>query len=75
MFSGYSVEVCADGDDVVSRGIENDYDAIVLDVMLPGRDGFSVCPELRPRPLGADPDAQGARRGRGPDPRLGRGRR
>jgi len=46
---GYSVEVCVDGDDAVCRGIENDYDAIVLDVMLPGRDGFSICRELRDR--------------------------
>jgi DNA-binding response OmpR family regulator len=46
---GYSVEVCADGDDAVIRGIENDHDAIVLDVMLPGRDGFSICRELRAR--------------------------
>lgn len=46
---GYSVEVCADGDDAMRRAIENDYDAIVLDVMLPGRDGFSICRELRDR--------------------------
>ena len=46
---GYSVEVCADGDDAVIRGTENDHDAIVLDVMLPGRDGFSICRELRAR--------------------------
>ena len=46
---GYSVETCVDGDEAVLRGIQNDYDAIVLDVMLPGRDGFSVCRELRDR--------------------------
>ena len=46
---GYAVDVCADGDDAVVRGIENDYDGVVLDVMLPGRDGFSICRELRDR--------------------------
>lgn len=46
---GYAVDVCADGDDAVYRGVENDYDALVLDVMLPGRDGFSICRELRDR--------------------------
>ena len=45
----YAVDVCVDGDDAVRRGLDNDYDAIVLDVMLPGRDGFSVCRELRKR--------------------------
>lgn len=46
---GYAVDVCTDGDDALYRGIENDYDALLLDVMLPGRDGFSICRELRDR--------------------------
>jgi two-component system OmpR family response regulator len=46
---GYAVDLSADGDDALRRGIENDYDAVVLDVMLPGRDGFSICRELRDR--------------------------
>lgn len=46
---GYAVDVSADGDDALHCGIENDYDAVVLDVMLPGRDGFSICRELRDR--------------------------
>jgi two-component system OmpR family response regulator len=44
---GYAVDSVADGEDAVSRGAVEDYDAIVLDVTLPGRDGFSVCRELR----------------------------
>lgn len=44
---GYAVDLAATGDDAVFQGVENEYDAIVLDVMLPGRDGFSVCEELR----------------------------
>lgn len=44
---GYSVDVEANGDDAVFWATENEYDAIVLDVMLPGRDGFAVCRTLR----------------------------
>jgi two-component system OmpR family response regulator len=46
---GYAVDACADGEEAVARGTENEYDAMVLDVMLPSRDGFSVCRELRDR--------------------------
>jgi two-component system, OmpR family, response regulator len=46
---GYAVDMSADGDDALSRAVEFEYDVIVLDVMLPGRDGFSVCRELRGR--------------------------
>ena len=46
---GYSVEVCSDGDEAVLQAVDNDYDTIVLDVMLPGRDGFSICRQLRDR--------------------------
>jgi two-component system OmpR family response regulator len=44
---GYAVDAVTDGEDALSRGLYEDYDTIVLDVMLPGRDGFSVCRELR----------------------------
>src|SRR5438270_718320 len=44
---GYGVDVVADGDEALFRATEQDYDAIVLDVMLPGRDGFEVCRTLR----------------------------
>ena len=46
---GYAVDVAADGEEAVSFGTEYDYDAIVLDVMLPVMDGFAVCRELRAR--------------------------
>jgi two-component system, OmpR family, response regulator len=46
---GYAVDAAADGDDGLSFGTEYEYDAIVLDVMIPGRDGFEVCRELRSR--------------------------
>jgi two-component system OmpR family response regulator len=44
---GYAVDVAADGVDAEWLATENDYDAVVLDVMLPRRDGFEVCRRLR----------------------------
>lgn len=44
---GYAVDVATSGPDGLWMGTENSYDAIVLDVMLPGKDGFEVCRELR----------------------------
>jgi two-component system copper resistance phosphate regulon response regulator CusR len=43
----YAVDVSADGDDAIYKASISDYDAIILDVMIPGRDGFQVCSELR----------------------------
>ncbi len=47
----YAVDVATDGDAALSQAAINPYDAIVLDVMLPKRDGFAVCRELRHRGL------------------------
>jgi DNA-binding response OmpR family regulator len=44
---GYSVEVVPDGETAGRRGREPKWDLIVLDVMLPKKDGFDVCRELR----------------------------
>jgi two-component system alkaline phosphatase synthesis response regulator PhoP len=44
---GYEVEVAADGLTALGRARETAFDLIVLDVMLPGKDGFEVCRELR----------------------------
>jgi two-component system, OmpR family, copper resistance phosphate regulon response regulator CusR len=43
----YAVDVVTDGDAACQEAAVHDYDAIVLDVMLPRRDGYSVCRELR----------------------------
>jgi two-component system copper resistance phosphate regulon response regulator CusR len=43
----YAVDVAADGVAAAEQCLQYDYDAIVLDVMLPGRDGLAVCRELR----------------------------
>jgi two-component system copper resistance phosphate regulon response regulator CusR len=45
----YAVDVAHDGDAAVYQAAINPYDAIVLDVMLPKRDGFAVCREVRRR--------------------------
>jgi two-component system OmpR family response regulator len=47
--AGYAVDVVGDGDAALGHASVWEYDAIVLDVMLPGRDGFEVCRELRGR--------------------------
>jgi two-component system OmpR family response regulator len=46
---GHPTDVAATGDDALWMACANPYDAIVLDVMLPGRNGFEVCRELRAR--------------------------
>jgi DNA-binding response OmpR family regulator len=44
---GYDVEVVGDGVLASRRARDGDFDLILLDVMLPGRDGFEVCRDLR----------------------------
>jgi two-component system OmpR family response regulator len=44
---GYAVDAILTGEDGVWMASENDYDAIVLDVMLPGIDGFEACRRIR----------------------------
>src|ERR1700722_2141695 len=43
----YAVDVATNGDDALYQAAINSYDLIVLDVMIPGRDGFAVCQALR----------------------------
>ena len=43
----YAVDVAADGDAALEMAYINDYDLIILDVMLPGKNGFEVCREIR----------------------------
>jgi DNA-binding response OmpR family regulator len=44
---GHQVEVVGDGLIAVRKAREGTYDLILLDVMLPGKDGFEICRELR----------------------------
>jgi DNA-binding response OmpR family regulator len=43
----YAVDVAGDGDTAVFQAGTTDYDAVILDIMLPARDGFSVCRAIR----------------------------
>jgi DNA-binding response OmpR family regulator len=44
---GYGVEVARDGQAACGRALESPFDLILLDLMLPGKDGFEVCRDLR----------------------------
>jgi DNA-binding response OmpR family regulator len=44
---GYAVDVAVDGKEGLWHATEHDYDAIVLDIMLPGLNGYKVCSALR----------------------------
>jgi len=46
---GYAVDVCGNGADALTAALTTPFDALVLDIMLPGRDGLSVLSQLRER--------------------------
>ena len=46
---GFAVDIAVDGDHAERQAYETNYDAIVLDWMLPKRDGLSVCRQIRAR--------------------------
>lgn len=43
----YAVDTALDGDDGLEWALMNSYDLVILDVMLPGMDGFQICRSLR----------------------------
>lgn len=45
--AGLEVEICADGPSGLAHGQDDDIDLVLLDLMLPGMDGFEVCRRLR----------------------------
>ena len=44
---GYSVDACLDGEDALYYMQQLEYDAVILDVMMPGLDGFEVLRRYR----------------------------
>jgi DNA-binding response OmpR family regulator len=47
VFHGYRVSAFADGITGLSAALRETFHLVVLDVMLPGKDGFQVCQEIR----------------------------
>jgi two-component system OmpR family response regulator len=46
---GYATDVVSTGEEAILHATEHDYDAVVLDVMIPAPDGFAVCRQMRAR--------------------------
>lgn len=44
---GYYVDIAMDGPTGLMKGVNRELDLIILDVMLPGKNGFDICKELR----------------------------
>ena len=53
VFNGYEVKGIEDGGVGLNVGVGEQFDLIILDVMLPTLDGFSICEELRKKKAGA----------------------
>jgi two-component system response regulator RegX3 len=49
VFNGYDVEGAADGRDGLQKAVGEAFDLVILDVMLPSLDGFSICRRIRER--------------------------
>jgi len=49
VFHGYDVESAQDGTLGLERAVYSNFDLVILDVMLPGTDGFTICHELKKR--------------------------
>ena len=47
VFHGFDVDAVADGKEGLAKALSGRYDLLLLDVMLPGRDGFAICDEVR----------------------------
>ena len=45
--SGFEVDVETDGNEGLAKALKTEYDLFLLDVMLPGMDGFDICREIR----------------------------
>ena len=45
--SSYEVTICTDGEKGLKEALDNEYDLYILDLMLPGVDGFEICKAIR----------------------------
>ena len=46
-YEGYQVSIKEDGREALKEALENDYDLIILDIMLPSMNGFEICRRLK----------------------------
>ena len=49
VFHGYEVDCAADGNEGLDKALSGDFGLILLDIMLPGMDGFEICNRIRSR--------------------------
>ena len=47
VLSGFDVTICGDGDEGLRRALAENYDLLILDIMLPGTGGFEICSRVR----------------------------
>ena len=52
--SGFEVDISTDGKEGLGRALNEDYELVLLDLMLPGVDGYEICKQIRGLGLGAD---------------------
>ena len=45
--SDFQVDICNSGDEGLDMALKGDYNLVILDLMLPGMDGFEVCRKIR----------------------------
>ncbi len=45
--SGFEVEICTDGQEGLDRALNEEVDLVILDLMLPGIDGYEICKRIR----------------------------
>lgn len=54
--SDFQVEICNTGDVGLKTALEGEFDLVILDLMLPGMDGFEVCKKIREKEEYPDSD-------------------
>ena len=45
--SGFEVDISTDGKEGLEKALSEDYDLVLLDLMLPGLDGYEICRRIR----------------------------
>ena len=53
---GFSVEIALTGDEGLNKALKDEVDLVLLDLMLPGLDGFQICKAIRTEKDIPDPD-------------------